>query len=383
MGTTTPPNLLLPTSVPCSSTTTCGCFTVLLIIINYMGPHGDRVCSNLGCNASVALRVCRGTKNPENRGHWYEAVCPILLFLKPKLTATIFQCTAPAHLSHFICWRYDITPSADFVSSVKNPPRTFQDLLQIPITPLKTTPRVNSSSRAVPPLPALTIPPAPTVTLEAPLEHHAGVTATTDHFHDEENTGPTDLESLGALDGNATVVARAASGTPSPSSAKSAGASVSPSHTRILVINGSARTVCNGPICRVQKKDPPRPCSTCSYQYCKKCCLRYQEQTRKHCKEARHACAPSKVADTTTTSGPLTSETGATASISELQLHKPNPANRPLRQEHYDAQQRSEREWRVEANRLTLQKAVEERLKRNINIYFWNSVSYMTYGPGH
>jgi hypothetical protein len=96
MGTTTPPNLLLPTSVPCSSTTTCGCFTVLLIIINYMAPRGDRVCPNLGCNASVALRVRLGTKNPENRGHWYEAVCPILLFLKPKLTATKFKCTASA-----------------------------------------------------------------------------------------------------------------------------------------------------------------------------------------------------------------------------------------------------------------------------------------------
>ena len=184
----------------------------------------------LGCNASVMLHVCCGTKNQENQGHWYEAVCHILLFLKPKLTATKFQCTAPAHLSHFICWQYDITPSADFVSSVKNPPRTFQSLLQIPITPLKTTPHMNSSSRAVPPLPALTIPPAPTVTLKAPLEHYAGVTATTDHFHNEENTGPTDLESLGALNGSATVVARAALGTPSPSSAKSAGTSVTIRH---------------------------------------------------------------------------------------------------------------------------------------------------------
>ena len=78
-----------------------------------------------------------------------------------------------------------------------------------------------------------------------------------------------------------------------------------------------------------------------------------------------------------------TPETGATASISELQLHKRNPANCPLHQEHYDAQQRSECEWRVEGNWLTLQTAVEERLRWNINICFWNLVSYMMYGPGH
>ena len=182
-----------------------------------------------------------------------------------------------------------------------------------------------------------------------------------------------------ALDGNATVAITKAetllllSANESVSTCESVASLL---RTHILVINGFAHTVCNGPICHVQKKDPPRPCHTCSYQYCKKCCLHYQEKTQKYCKEARHACVPNPSETAPTTTSPLASETGTGMTMtSEFQLNKPNPSNYPLCQEHYEAQQRSECEWRVEANRLTLQKAVEERLKWNVNICFWNSVS--------
>ena len=242
---------------------------------------------------------------------------------------------------------------------------------------MKTIPRAiwSPGTSGAPPLPALAIPVPP-----VPATDHDDITTVTDGTHDEGHTVPTDLLSPVALDGNATVAITEVE-TPLLSSANesvSTSESVaSPPRTRVLVINGSARTVCNGPICRVQKKDPPRSCCTCSYQYCKKCCLHYQEKTQKYCKEARHAYSvpnPSKTAPTTTS--PLASETGTGMTMtSEFQLNKPNPSNRPLHQEHYEAQQRSEREWRVEANRLTLQKAVEERLKRNVNICFWNSVS--------
>jgi hypothetical protein len=78
------------------------------------------VCPQTGCNARVMLRICRGTKNPENQGYWYEAVRVISISVVIRLTG--FKCTAPAHLSHFICWWYDKAWSTDFNASMKNLP---------------------------------------------------------------------------------------------------------------------------------------------------------------------------------------------------------------------------------------------------------------------
>lgn len=140
--------------------------------------------------------------------------------------------------------------------------------------------------------------------------------------------------------------------------------SASPPYTHILVINGSACAVCNGPICCIQKKDPPCVYSTSWFiSICKKCCLCYQKKTQEHCKEARHAHALD-VVTTITNTDTFTSEPG----VSPVSA----PQTKPSKLTIVPRTLWCSTEIRVKANWLILQKAVEERLKQNITIYFWN-----------
>lgn len=131
-------------------------------------------------------------------------------------------------------------------------------------------------------------------------------------------------------------------------------------HTRIIVVNGAARTVCNGPICRSLNKDPPRHCSTCSYQYCKKCCIKYQRDNQKRCRQATHAEAAVNHREPSPSGGP-----GRALGY--------NP-EKPLRAEHYEAMTRKTVEWNQYANHLTQKKAADEALRKSVEIYYWNSV---------
>lgn len=138
---------------------------------------------------------------------------------------------------------------------------------------------------------------------------------------------------------------------------------VTPPRTRELVINNVARTVCNGPVCRKLKgKDPPRNCSTCSFQYCKKCCQQYQRDDKKRCKQSTHA--------------PDTRESSPSGGPGRVVGYNPTL---PLRTDHYVRLTQGNVEYTENANRLTEQKAAGEALKRMVDIYFWKSVRRVLY----
>ncbi|EDR08977.1 uncharacterized protein LACBIDRAFT_326626 [Laccaria bicolor S238N-H82] len=120
------------------------------------------------------------------------------------------------------------------------------------------------------------------------------------------------------------------------------------------------------PICRSQPaKEPVRNCVTCAFEFCKKCCPAYQSAIGRLC--AQHP-------------PPVTLGVGATPSHAELSLDTPTAAgndeanlNRPLRQEHYDAQDRTQKDWETWKNQLTQQKIAVDALKRTVTILYWKN----------
>ncbi len=203
------------------------------------------------CDRPVSLHVCRGrNKDPakaaQNKGHWYEA------------------CTQPQpEGTHFHRWRHDLPrqqlsdDSDPAFATFSAGHFSFQDLLNIPITPERCSP-VSS-----------TFNPSPFLT---PTRRRT-ITTTPTRSPLRSNFSPI-FPGIGlSLNPPSSNSAAAA---PSTSSAQS---TADHPRTRNIINpkNGKPMVACNGPVCRSNKAKPPtRNASHCTHSYCKKCCIAFQ-----------------------------------------------------------------------------------------------------------
>ncbi|KJA29111.1 hypothetical protein HYPSUDRAFT_1075616 [Hypholoma sublateritium FD-334 SS-4] len=203
------------------------------------------------CDRPVMLHVCRGrnrdpVKAAQNKGYWYEA------------------CTQPQPEGpHFHRWRYDLprqqisdNSNSDSIFSEMSPSQfSLQDLLNIPITP-ESSPVSSTFNLSPFPTPTRRLVAAPTPTYSYlpfnPASNFSGI------------------GSSAIIPGSTPVtITRAPPNDNHP-------------HTwnAINPYTGKPMVACNGPICRLNRAKanaPTRNSSKCVHQFCKRCCVYFQE----------------------------------------------------------------------------------------------------------
>jgi len=211
------------------------------------------VCTKAGCTSKVVVALCRGIKNPENRGYFYE------------------RCAAPGPYSHWLKWRREInrlTEEEMGSSAYHTPiPTTIQEALQFPCTPSNiplspSTPTRSdrhhhvASSPLKPPVPK-----TPQALISQPTSGFPGLGQTL-------GNQPVALPPAPVVDGTSTVM-------------------YSHPATRTVIIKGKPTVVCNGPICRDNGK-AVRIAQPCINRFCLKCCLHFQSLGGPKCKMPTH-----------------------------------------------------------------------------------------------
>ena len=193
------------------------------------------------------------------------------------------QCNAPGgpagSRSHFVQWAKEI-PRLEL--STSQLPSTLQGLLMMPLTPQKLPPRS--------PLPKRIMTPSPSDTAVAAQD--LGSSTVVSNLANCDSTVPSPSPELADPDALSLPLEPLDSVTNIESEEnilQEPSASTDPNwdndgvtHTRVHIKKGVAITSCNGPICHAfPSKEPVRNCSTCTFEFCKKCCVAYQKTTGK------------------------------------------------------------------------------------------------------
>ncbi|TFK58756.1 hypothetical protein BDN72DRAFT_781634 [Pluteus cervinus] len=141
-------------------------------------------------------------------------------------------------------------------------------------------------------------------------------------------------------------------------------------HTRNVFLNGKVVVVCNGPLCSIPPRNLPRR-ATCSHQYCKKCCLKYQSMVNLPCKEAEHQ--PVAATPSSAVSDDATSPIAVPASS---QPAKPGKSlSRPLHMAHFEARQHAIADWNAVSSHRTSQQAAEVSVDQAVTLVFWQNAT--------
>ncbi|KAF4617416.1 hypothetical protein D9613_006197 [Agrocybe pediades] len=399
-------------------------------------PHTPSIefCTSPGCQYKVSVIPCRGTKDPQDAGFFYE------------------HCNAPGPFSHWLKWRKDIPrlPQDELRYFPFGPaPATMLEALQMPSTP-STMPPFSSPVKPSSPAKGTDPPSSPLKPVSIPpVPHTAAIPAIA--FSNAQAPPPPPLlpprsppapafPGSGHVLGDQTVVVNApvlvASANPVdvPPVATSASTAPAPlddrSHTRITIVNGKAKVSCNGPVCRENGKPPVRNAQFCVNQFCQKCCLRFQVLGGPQCM-GTHDPASAKQSKATpnlllsqpvSTSlqvpqavpvptvpsvqlvqapiqpTPSTSNSGSAAvtphaptlplnAVSNasgvILLPSQAPAmtapvynpKRPMDEAHYQAREAKYKAWEQRATQLTESRAKSELLKTTINIMYWRNAT--------
>ncbi|KAH9475972.1 hypothetical protein JR316_0011537 [Psilocybe cubensis] len=329
----------------------------------------QRPCPHPGCDYSVNIRLCRGTKVPEHKGLWYEA------------------CTAPPPTSHFVGWVRErgIGEVLPFPT-----PTTFQQaLLQVPRTPHKVlpfnklgnspnTPSCSRSQISVSPSTAAGVAAvARAADAAEELEKARAaelLVSALENYNNLPNLDSGDVDvndQPDNIDDDVLLTQTiAATGPVTPSKSQS---TVSPElkstdaiwpheHTRRIVKAGKAIIACNGPICfnNVAKgldsfqKDGAKPCAQASHSV---------SGTQSTDQSESEVFSGSKLTGISTASGVrLTNGSGNSYN-----------GNLPLRQIHYERSQQAREKYQIGTNRLVQQKAIEETMKSSVTIFYWKN----------
>ncbi|TFK60578.1 hypothetical protein BDN72DRAFT_904848 [Pluteus cervinus] len=239
------------------------------------------ICKQPGCAHPIVQRVCRGTKNPQNRGLWYEA------------------CGAPQPRSHFVRWMQE-RPPHNLLDMPSGTPKTLLEALsRVPLTPEKV--HDYHLHAQVPSSPLKAIPITPLDFDNPPLD-----------FTDDPPASPSKDNNLPKS------VPQANTADPAPT----------------LVRGGKVGIMCNASKCS------GRGCTTCSFKYCMKCCREQQARQGVTCQESRHLLSDANIPKTTPElMGALASTTFLGRPLSEAHYN----AQREAR-EKYEAQKAEVRE---------------------------------------
>jgi len=182
----------------------------------------------------------------------------------------------------------------------------------------------------------------------------------------------------GLLDTIGRYKAQPAPNTTEPTASQNEQTKANPPKKVVMMVNGTERIMCTGPICQKLTGKNIRGCSTCSQLYCQKCCHEYRQKTNATCSETRHT----KTQASNSTATPASSQPSGSQSVSQTTSGAVtyNPTL-PLRQEHYEAQRNAERNWRQETDRKMQQQAAVETVKRRVVIHYWASVRFWSLIP--
>ncbi|KAF9541949.1 hypothetical protein CPC08DRAFT_717040, partial [Agrocybe pediades] len=392
-------------------------------------PHTPSIefCTSPGCQYKVSVIPCRGTKDPQDAGFFYE------------------RCNAPGPFSHWLKWRKDIPrlPQDELRYFPFGPaPATMLEALQIPSTP-STMPPFSSPMKPSSPMKATDPTSSPLKPAPTPLIPHTPIPPIV--FSQPPPPPPLPaapaFPGTGHILGDQTTEVVTAPINAVPPVTTSASAVPAPlddrSHTRITIVNGKAKVSCNGPVCRENGKPPVRNAQFCVNQFCQKCCLRFQAlggpqcmgthdpTSAKHSKAAGVSLLSQAVSSTTllqipsaTVTGPVptvpaqlvqaptqptpsitTSNSGSPAvphvvstpslpnAVSNasgvLLLPSQAPsltatmynAKRPMDDAHYQAREAKYKAWEQRATQLTESRAKSELLKTTINIMYWRNAT--------
>jgi hypothetical protein len=129
---------------------------------------------------------------------------------------------------------------------------------------------------------------------------------------------------------------------------------------------------CIGKLCQQRKDKVPRACSTCDHGLCKKDCLALQkENPRVTCSEKRHRSE--EVTNFSPGAGTTGESSGSSLDSSNQDVFY--DPTKPLRQEHYQAQQEAFNKYQIRVEAVEERKRQEELLHKQILILFWKQVS--------
>lgn len=157
--------------------------------------------------------------------------------------------------------------------------------------------------------------------------------------------------------------------TPQLPSAPSTQASSDEPQTRNVIDpkTGRFKTACNGPLCRTSAKPPVRNASTCTHQYCLKCCVEFQRNGALPCALSTHGIERTDLEDTP-------SAPDNTPSIPSTPTPK-SPANydstRPLKLAHYLAKEESMRIATSKTDEIIQMNVALDKLKKSVTLLYW------------
>lgn len=302
----------------------------------------DHTGATMYCDRPISLHVCRGrNKDPakaaQNKGHWYEA------------------CTQPQPEGpHFHRWRYDLPreklldkSGSDFnFSTLSAGQFSFQDLLNIPITPESCSP-VSS-----------TFNPSPFLT---PTRRRIFTTTTT------PTKSPPTSNHASIFPGVGSSLVPSGS-VPSPLTVDHP-----PTRTIINTNTGKAVAVCNGPVCRSNKAKPPtRNAKHCTHKFCKKCCISFQTSGQGgQCSLDTHAVPKQPVKDVAADIQPEKSSNKVLVVSNTSDKLDEYDRNRPFSAAHYSAKDIRQRQLSLKTDELIRKQVAKESLKQSIELLFW------------
>jgi len=323
----------------------------------------SKPCPKKGCPYHVILQCCHGVSDPEHKQYWYESVSTILVHFNLILfNSNMIQRNAPGghagSQSHFVQWAKEI-PHTELLTSQLPP--TLQGLLLMPLTPQKLPLRSPLLTQVMTPSPSST-----DIATQDPI-----LSTMVLNLADCDSAVPSpscELADPAALSlplellDSVTNIKSKENIPQEPASTDPNWDNDGVSHTCIHIKKGVAITPCNSPICcTFPSKEPVHNCSTCTFEFCKKCCVTYQNTTGNHCLKHLQSVPPSVTA-------PISESSAATLGISTFTAAGPDESNlnHPLRPEHYNARDQAQKAWEVRKNQLTQQKISTDALKQTM-----------------
>ncbi|PPR04850.1 hypothetical protein CVT24_007238 [Panaeolus cyanescens] len=430
------------------------------MVVQQMGYACTTVCGDNSsrpgaiCGNPVYLKVCRGTKSPNKRGQLFEACGESKDFWDD---------------THFVKFRPDL-PRYNFETQYKVNVSTSEYLLDIPKTPSRSPYAASNRHGGSQPFseefyahmrdelgqeaPAPGMSPTKpyhaiyqTPRRPSPLKQHttlisAPTPSPTLSFSPPSSPSrsnistplPSQKQAQGSQISARTPESDASHTSPSIPSSSSTSTShrlLYPfSHTRNAFKYGKVIIVCNGPGCRLEglkaldstsssngsakAKGPSKICRNCVHQFCKSCCLIFQNQGAVPCKVKEHnlvlhlkttstattqstsvaalgipatnglsnqratadVTAPMLHSDAPTTATTVTQAMPSqTPSTTESQPHESsvsdNKLSRPLRPEHYEARTAARRTWQDQSHTMLEHRNATDYLKKMVTIMFW------------
>ncbi|KAG6835180.1 hypothetical protein H0H93_004239 [Arthromyces matolae] len=289
-------------------------------------------CKEGGCDNDVVLRLCRGIRDPEHKGYWYTV------------------CTGKP-VNHFNSWRLDL--------------RRVQD-----DDPRLQTSKAKKGSQQTPEK----LDSRPRIFLRIPGKSTGTSSSAVDPSQDNSDSGEEDFE----IDSDSEPVTEVSLVDPFPTPASDTPPPLVPAPinpTRVIFdTKGNRKEVCNGPLCRKDQRTV-RNCSTCTFSWCRPCCLAHQEQNpNAKCKTHQHTQSASSTATVTqpstatfTAPQPPSSTTPATSLVHDRTLPLP-----PL---HYAARQASHSAYEAQAKQK-MDRMTAELSSQHIYLYFWSEAGH-------